>query len=142
MLWVGDCFFGSVDFACNILTQLHGHKLLVRGNHDRSAAAMARMGFDLVADGLSMHIAGRTVRVAHKPPKGVYSREDDGGSANDDLSAPRLPRGEVLIHGHVHERYRRLNNRIHVGVDAWDYAPASYAAVEALILEMPPPPPV
>ena len=48
---------------------------------------------------------------------------------------PRI-KGEVLIHGHTHQPRRRDGNQIHVGVDAWDYAPVPLAAIEALIREV------
>lgn len=139
VLWLGDCFLGPIEFAQETLAQLNGRKLLVRGNHDGGLARMARIGFDIVTDSLTMHIAGRIVRVAHRPPKGVPSLEpevahEDGAN---DVPVPRRDQGVVYMHGHVHMPYRVQNNRVHVGVDAWDYRPASYAEVEALIAAMP-----
>lgn len=117
VLWLGDVVFGTPDAGKSILAQLPGTHVLVRGNHDRSAAAMARMGFAAVVDELTLHIGGRTVRASHRPgPVG---------------------KGEVRMHGHTHETARRVDNRIHVGVDAWDYRPVSFSEVLDLVQEMP-----
>ncbi len=114
VLWVGDVFLGPVERSQEILDQLPGRHLLVRGNHDRSAAAMARLGFVVAAD-MALWMADRVVRVSHKP--------EPVGS------------GEFRLHGHTHSKTRRTDNRIHVGVDAWDYRPAHRSEIEALIAE-------
>lgn len=116
VLWLGDAFFGTHDFGKTCLAQMWGTHVLVRGNHDRSAAAMAGLGFAAVTDVLTLSIQGRIVRATHKPvPVG---------------------RGEVCLHGHTHQATRRVDNRVHVGVDAWDFRPASYAEVCRLVSEV------
>lgn len=112
-LWLGDCFFLPPDKAAWILSRLHGTKILIRGNHDRSAAAMARLGFALVMDEATLHIGGSTVRAMHKPDN---SRT-----------------GEFIMHGHLHAPWRKRDNRLHVGVDAWGFAPAHISEIEVLI---------
>lgn len=139
VLYVGDVSFHSVERTAAILSQLHGRKLLVRGNHDRSASVMARLGFELVADALTLTIAGRLVRVSHLPYCGMDSREIATRSEGDQRRAGGLPvwerRGadEWLLHGHTHSRKRRDGQAIHVGVDAWGYGPVSVAAIAALM---------
>ena len=129
-LWVGDCFFCGFEESREILSKLNGTKLLVIGNHDRGAGRMAEMGFALVTDTLMMHIAGRTVRVSHYPYEGAT--ED---RRHLDKRPPRY-KGEVLLHGHTHAKKRRDGNMIHVGVDAWDFYPARYTEVEALVKQV------
>lgn len=135
VLWVGDCFLCGRKEAAEILAQLHGHKVLVRGNHDASAAAMARIGFDLVVDSLTMHIAGQTVRVHHYPYKSKAQISDIGKIEPAGLKWPDRRKDEFLIHGHVHSPTRREGRAIHVGVDAWDFRPASLAEVTQLVAE-------
>lgn len=115
VLWLGDCFFGTPEYAALVLSWLPGTHILVRGNHDRSASAMARIGFAAVVDGLTLHAAKHTVRAAHKP-------------------AP-VGKGEICLHGHTHQTTRRVDNQVHVGVDAWDYKPVSYVELCRIIEE-------
>lgn len=149
VIWLGDCFFMSFENAEALLRSLPGRKVLVRGNHDRSASRMAAMGFELVADReLRMHIAGRPVRLCHFPYAGTASAEDDAtsvGPRGEETVAPyeryraqrpQRVKGEVLIHGHTHSRVRRNGNQIHVGVDAWGYRPVEMIDVERLIREV------
>jgi calcineurin-like phosphoesterase family protein len=131
VLWCGDASFHRPEVTADILSSLHGRKLLVVGNHDRSPSRMSELGFDLVMAEATLSIAGRIVRVSHYP----YER-DHSPAARFASKRPQRVKGEVLIHGHVHDKARRKGSEIHVGVDAWDYAPAPYAAVEALVREV------
>ncbi len=133
VLWLGDCFFCRPERAAEILAALPGRKILCRGNHDRSAAAMSRMGFDLVVDSVTLHIAGHTVRACHFPYKGTSTAEVAPDDAEHPWPTPR--HGEVLLHGHTHSPHRRRDRQIHLGVDAWDYRPVALREVEALVRE-------
>lgn len=136
VLWLGDCFFCDVARAAEIMSQLNGTKLLVRGNHDRSASAMARLGFAVVCDQLTLSIAGVKVIAAHYPYAGTPSPEDLQPARKqlaDQFPRPVRHKDQMLIHGHTHSRTRVFQGQIHVGVDAWDYRPAMYAEVAALI---------
>jgi calcineurin-like phosphoesterase family protein len=142
VVWLGDCFFGPfTSRVTELMGQLPGRKILVRGNHDRSASRMAAAGFDFVTEELRMHIAGRPVRLRHFPYAGESSAEEDASRDHDwadkfkSLRPPRV-QGEVLLHGHTHKPQRRSGNMVHVGVDAWGYAPASYEEIEALVEEV------
>jgi calcineurin-like phosphoesterase family protein len=145
VLWVGDVSFHGLDRTREILAALHGRKILVRGNHDRSAAQMARLGFDLVADALTLNLDGRLVRVSHLPYRGMDSREVATRSEGDSRREKGLPvwerRGadEWLLHGHTHSRVKRSGQAIHVGVDAWGYRPASVAWIAEMMRTAPPP---
>lgn len=128
VMWVGDCFFCNVNKAKDIMSRLNGRKLLVVGNHDRGMASMAALGFDLVMDECVINIDEQNVRIKHYP----YA-----GSTPDTRYSERRPlrnKNEMLIHGHTHAKERTDGNRqVHVGVDAWDYAPASFDDVRELI---------
>jgi len=132
VLWLGDAFWRVSQRYRDLMADLNGHKLLIMGNHDPSRSKMAKMGFDLVMKDAVMRIAGRTCRLSHYPYAGAPGRV----VARDDRYADRRPRkvkGEVLIHGHTHMKERVRENMIHVGVDAWDFRPARFDEVEALI---------
>lgn len=134
VLWCGDCSYKLNRFA-EILKGLNGHKILILGNHDESAGKMARLGFDLVLDRATFFIGGRTCIICHYPYAGSPGRGQAVDTRYLELRPPRV-KGEVLIHGHTHSRLRRMDNMVHVGVDAWDYRPASFAEVEALVREV------
>ena len=135
VLWVGDCFFKNMNEAKQIMDELNGHKLLVRGNHDRGTGSMAALGFDLVMDECFMKIAGRTCRVKHYPYLDAEPEECHKDDRYKDRRPPKVP-GEVLIHGHNHAKYKRYNNMIHVGVDAHNFSPCLYSEVEKLVSEV------
>lgn len=133
VLWCGDCAWAGFDLK-GLLRRLPGRKVLVRGNHDKANKTMLEAGFEMVVDRLDLLINGRRVTVCHYPPKTTKSyrgEEYDGRFAN---LRPTIGPDSWAIHGHSHE-YAKLpgGRRVHVGVDAWDYAPVSRAAVAALI---------
>lgn len=132
VLWCGDAFFRFSTTPQRIMPRLNGRKVLILGNHDRQPGRMAALGFDLVLYEAFVHIAGRTCRVSHYPYAGSPGR----GARVDDRYLKRRPsrvKGELLIHGHTHSKSRIFENQIHVGVDAWDYRPATFGEVEQLV---------
>lgn len=128
VLWLGDVFFGPVDSVVPLLARLHGRKLLVRGNHDKSDQTMISLGFELVMKECTTIIAGRRVRISHYPYEGHPEKVPRFVEKR-----PRRKKGEILLHGHTHSKKQIFENQIHVGVDAWDYRPVLYGEVEALI---------
>lgn len=134
VLWCGDCSYRLQELP-EILSRMNGRKILIRGNHDKASGYMAKLGFDLVMDELVLHIGNRTCRVSHYPYAGTsYIRGKKDERYLD--RRPQRQKGEVLIHGHTHSGKQRDGNMIHVGVDAWDYRPASFAEVAALVAEV------
>lgn len=140
VLWCGDAFFGrECENPSDVLRRLNGYKILVKGNHDKSQAVMAAMGFDMVLTECVLHIAGRACKVSHFPYEGIeHSREGGDSHRKDKFKSirPKRVKGEVLIHGHTHSNKKRQGNCIHVGVDAWAYKPAPMAAVAALVAQV------
>jgi len=131
---VGDVIFrGSHAWARAILARLNGRKILVRGNHDRGFIRCHNFGFEVVVDELHMSFGDRQVRVNH------FGYAFDGSLKYPDRFKDRRPprvKGEVLVHGHTHSPKQRQGNQIHIGVDAWDFAPVPLGAVEALVREI------
>lgn len=128
VLWVGDVSFADDSWTAALLARLPGRKLLVRGNHDGTVAHCLRMGFEFVTDTLHMLIAGHKVTVNHYPP--AHATADVRYA---ERRPPKPGPGEFVLHGHTHERARRVGRRIHVGVDAWEYAPVTQTEVAGLI---------
>lgn len=135
VLWLGDCFFhGNPTTYREILASMAGHKLLVTGNHDSGDSTMASLGFALVMHEAVMYISGVPCRINHFPYRGIPGRDGTDKFTN---RRPRKCVGEVLIHGHSHNKSARSGaTSIDVGVDAWDYAPAPYADVAELVLQI------
>ena len=123
VLWLGDCFFGLIAAAQSVLSEMNGRKLLVLGNHDRSASAMARLGFTVVTDPV-MHIGGHRCRGSHRP----YA---DGAK-----DGPARRQGEVLLHGHTHDTRVRNGNMINLCVEAWNYFPVQWSTVALVVHEV------
>jgi calcineurin-like phosphoesterase family protein len=130
VLWLGDCFFSS-ESATSILPRLNGDKWLLRGNHDKrvSDAKFLKAGFEAVfSQHFSSFIGEVPVRYSHYPFEG-YSED----KKYSNLRPPRED-GVVIVHGHTHEPHRLTpKGTVHVGVDAWDYGPASYSEVLDLV---------
>ncbi len=112
-IWGGDCFFMKFEPAQEIFNQLNGDKILIRGNHDRTW--VNKLGFKGIYKHLEMKIANRNAIIYHYP----------------DYQLPHP--SYILIHGHTHEHTKLNSNKIHIGVDAWDYRPASLDQIEKLI---------
>lgn len=132
VLWLGDCSW-RLPALRDLLQDLPGRKALILGNHDGSARKMAGLGFECVAERMWLDLDGVPALACHYPPHKVSytGRAFDVRYAN---LRPRLGKGQVCIHGHTHEKQRTFGKqrRVHVGVDAWDFAPASWHAVAAL----------
>ncbi len=143
-VWVlGDVALGPIEESLATVRRLRGHKLLVAGNHDRCwagrgdrarrwAERYAASGFEAIHQGeVTVDVGGATVTACHFPYR--------GDSRDHDRYVGHRPadRGQWLVHGHVHERWRQWGRMLNVGVDAWDYAPVAEAALAELIAEGP-----
>jgi calcineurin-like phosphoesterase family protein len=129
-LWLGDAFLCPREKAIEIVRRLNGKKVMILGNHDKSASWLLSVGIDVVFKGeyLNMHVGGRRARACHYP----YWEEGDRHNIKQKPDYPIKRKGEVLIHGHSHLSNRLHGNQIHVGVDGWEFFPASREALEQL----------
>ena len=139
--FLGDmCFDAKV--GKEVLSQLKGTKVLVRGNHDFKPSTMYKMGFDSVVEEAVVLVAGKYIRLSHFP----YKMEDPvflSPRYFKELINPPVPkryvsrrpldRGGWLLHGHTHSSEKQTGRMIHVGVDAWDMKPATVPQLESLI---------
>jgi calcineurin-like phosphoesterase family protein len=140
VLWCGDASMKiSTEDMREILGQLRGKKILVRGNHDGSIPHCHAMGFEVVMDEAFLRMANKTVRVKHYPyaltDKQKAAIRAEGKHVDERYPELRPPRiqGEVLIHGHTHQKSKRNGNAVHVGVDSWEFRPASWHEVEEIV---------
>jgi calcineurin-like phosphoesterase family protein len=139
-VWVlGDVAMGRVDQSLLLVGRLAGTKLLIPGNHDRcwpgrgeSAPEWAdryrAAGFaEVLPEVVDLTVGGRPARACHFP--------FEGDSRDEERFASHRPvdDGRLLLHGHVHTRWRIDGHQVNVGVDVWDFRPVSdEQIVEAL----------
>lgn len=134
VLWFGDCAWTGFDLKA-LLSRLPGRKSLIIGNHDGSKRRMLNAGFELVADQLTVVLAGQTATLCHYPPLNATY----GGREYDDRFVARRPaepaKGQLVVHGHTHELTCWDGRRVHIGVDAWDFAPVPVHTLELKLAE-------
>lgn len=133
-LWLGDAFLMPYTWAKLIMDRLNGTKFIIPGNHDRSPRGLANIGFAVITKELVFKIGDKTVRASHYPYLNTDSRHVKTLSEKKRAKAlnrhPQRIKGEILIHGHSHGHRRRLQNMVNMGVDAWDYRPATWEEVK------------
>ena len=134
VIFVGDIFLGhSRDFQRMILARLNcARKILVLGNHDKSASQMMNIGFDFACHEMVRYIQGERVVISHYP----YAPKVTKGLEKHDLRyLDRRPidNGGFLLHGHTHSTEQVNGRSIHVGIDAWNMMPVSENKIASII---------
>lgn len=136
---LGDLALGRITESLALVERLHGRKQLIAGNHDRCWSGHGPKaepwveryldaGFEAVHQGtIALQLAGRRVLAGHFPYVGDSHDED---RYQDHRPADR---GDWLLHGHVHERWRQHGRMINVGSDAWGLAPITEQDLLAVI---------
>ncbi|MFI5342810.1 MAG: hypothetical protein ACHQUC_01180 [Chlamydiales bacterium] len=107
VFFLGDFGLGDVDHLHSICSQLKGNKICIRGNHDRNASWMMRVGFSIVLESAFLKIGKHTVELIHIPSNSIPSH--------------------FQLHGHVHEKRpsKIVSNQLNLCVEVWDYKPVS-----------------
>lgn len=119
-----------------ILDQLNGTHFMIPGNHDRSRASLERIGFKLLTESGQYCKPWNLESYFQITKDGGQNRDDipvilshypyhESDSGYDQRYIERRPKndGNWLCHGHVHEKWRKRNKQINVGVDVWDFYP-------------------
>lgn len=141
IVWfLGDFTLGQPRAQTGWMKRANGTKHLIFGNHDRGHPMMKRwhraykqyaeIGFHSVAAFSRHNISGEHVLLSHFPYR------DDRGDAR--YTQFRLPdHGMWLLHGHTHKADQRFHDHheIHVGLDAWDFAPVPMETIQAIMRE-------
>jgi calcineurin-like phosphoesterase family protein len=143
---VDDTVYNIGDLALNekyvpdLLKQLNGTQHLVCGNHDGCHSRHKRhkkkllqykeFGFASVQEQLELQICNRTVLLMHMP----YRNEND----KDQRYAEFRPvdKGQFLLCGHVHDRWKINGRQINIGVDQWNYTPVSETEICDVIADI------
>jgi calcineurin-like phosphoesterase family protein len=148
--FLGDIGLGKTDLLKNVISQMHGTKICILGNHDKGVEAMLKIGFDVVLYGATLQIAGQRVTLSHCPLLGVY-REDTanmkssvgeenwhGESRLKQRIFTTKDEGQFHLHGHIHSpnggrSQKILRKQYDVGVAANGYKPISISVIESWI---------
>lgn len=132
---LGDLCFWKPSVGVPLLKTLNGHRVLVKGNHDKYSTAQYRAaGFETIVEEMVIKIQGERVKLSHYPH---WPRADElNGEPQKELRYPdRRPARDCrwLLHGHVHKSWKQRERMINVGVDVWDFAPVSESVIASLI---------
>lgn len=129
----GDNLIGLLE----MIATLPGRKRLIFGNHELPASIhkdawkyqkLYLNYFESVQDFAKIKMDGKEILLSHYPYSGDHTELDR-------YSQFRLPNlGRWLLHGHTHMNNRLHDGKqIHVGVDAWGFAPVSESQIVKLI---------
>jgi calcineurin-like phosphoesterase family protein len=138
VLHLGDVALGSIEQSIAFTAQLNGRRFFVPGNHDRvspatqSVRAIERFtpvyegaGWTILPEIVAGHRHGVPLLASHYPYSGDTQGEDRHPSHRP------VDTGLPLLHGHTHDRrHGPHGHQFHVGVDAFDYAPLPFTAID------------
>ena len=121
---LGDVIFYGRDKADKLIQSLNGHKIVIRGNHDKGLHRLRTYGFAEAYDNLKLTLSnGLEVNLSHYPYKEHYANDPFAKAKH--LTRSLSDDGKWLICGHVHEKWRNINKMINVGVDVWGFEPVA-----------------
>lgn len=113
---------GRLDEFQNILKNMNGTKILLRGNHDHQKQQFyLNAGFSAVYDYL---ILGKYF-ISHYP---LENNQYAGGIQRKLISLYENSDCSKIIHGHTHTR--EIEEKINVGVDLWNFGPVNYETLK------------
>ena len=117
---LGDFAFYKPNKIKPILEELNGQKVLIKGNHDHSTTKLiGHPYFTMVTHHAEFFLAnGEKILASHYPYKGEEADDRYPERHQED-------KGLWLLHGHVHQHWKKKGRMINVGVDVWGYAPVS-----------------
>jgi len=140
-VWVvGDFAMGRIEESLGLTARLHGHKILVAGNHDRCWYGHGSRGEEWVdrylSAGFERIVQGSaSVELDDQVSATVCHFPYRGDSHDRDRYVEHRPvdDGSWLVHGHVHEKWAREGRMINVGVDVAGYRPIRATAIAEMV---------
>lgn len=141
----GDEVWHLGDFAMDdklvgsVLPRLNGIHHLVPGNHDgchpkhrkhaRATRDYLAFGFQSVQERKTLELEGLgPVLMCHMPLRRADPVDEEARGDKYLRFRPEasdIPGPGFLLHGHVHEKWKRRGRMVNVGVDVWDFRPVS-----------------
>lgn len=115
VFFLGDFGMGSGDHLKSICSQLKGHKVCLRGNHDGSPSKMYNIGFYLVLESLFIKIGRHIVELVHIPSE-IFPIH-------------------FQLHGHVHGKRpsKLINRQLNMCVEVWKYNPVEESIIIGIL---------
>jgi len=124
---LGDLIMGQLKRGLEIVDQMNGNKFLIPGNHDKllplnkptedRIAQYENVGITILPHFQIFTIQNIRFGLTHFPhttnPQYKYAEyvtQNNGAY-------------QILLCGHIHEKWLTHKNQINVGVDVWDYKP-------------------
>jgi len=114
-----DLVYHLGDFAISsaalnsVCSRLNGHKILIKGNHDKGWEKFYKAGFGYVTNEAVVKIGHYTCLLVHDP-----------GTTTGSVIM------NVLLHGHHHNPSTKVNNgQINLNCELWEYRPVSERAL-------------
>ena len=113
---LGDVGFVRKSRLREIVNQLNGTKILIRGNHDTKPRSMENLGFAACLEAAFINVGSHCCYISHHPIL---------------CTAP----GSWVIHGHVHSQWKvqKEHKRICVSVENWHYTPVSESQLTSIM---------
>lgn len=116
---MGDVSFAKPARTLDLLRQLNGRIVLVRGNHDAKLTRDVRMRFEIVEPLLEINVERddgtlQRITMCHYAMR-VWNRSHYGA---------------WQLHGHSHGSMPPIGKQCDVGVDCWGLAPVSFDTLD------------
>ena len=116
---LGDFALAPKNRKKEIMEQLNGYKIVIRGNHDAGPIHMKEIGFDEVYNWMTLKLIREEL-----PDKRLLLVHDSGKFLKRRVDNVI----DYIICGHVHSNWKRKQNAVNVGVDVWDFLPIALPA--------------
>lgn len=113
---LGDVAFGSPGYTNELISELNGYKILIRGNHDGSLSRASKLGFNEVYDNL---VIDDDIYLIHDPHK--------NGLGKLVYTPANI---KTILHGHLHTKgwLSKIDNKRtfwNMGCMRWNYTPVN-----------------
>jgi len=124
--YLGDFALRDNKATLDLLTELPGKIIFVKGNHDMKTNKLKRVCHTVVDEAV-IKLGSHRIRLSHYPYHSDHTEEDrylDKRPHND---------GKWLIHGHIHDLWTVKEKMINVGVTQWNYTPVHANSILEII---------
>src|SRR5687767_7253156 len=150
VLIFGDVAMGQIDESLAYVSTLNGRKVLRPGNHDRMHPAYKRKdkhgepvyytpeqrrlwadryrnegGLEVIGLEGDLYIGPATSKLSRLVATSHFPYQGDHTDEERYVEYRPADRGRLLVHGHVHQKWRVNGRQVNVGVDAWGGFPVS-----------------
>lgn len=115
----GDFCFRGKSLAEHFLKFLNGHKILIKGNHDKKSTTKA---FSEVHKNFEIKVGNWNCIINHRPIHPIGT-PDFWGDHDKSVDPTKY---DFFLTGHVHNKWKWRGRSLNVGVDVWNFSPVGY----------------